>query len=195
MSVLVSMAAFALVTSITPGPVNLVAMSSGARFGLRPSIAHAFGAAAGFTLLLIAIGGGLQEMLQRWPSLLAGIRLAGITYLLYLAVRLWCDDGQVSQTTKAQPPSMLSGALMQWLNPKAWLASFAGMSAFAADGDAWTIMVFATIYLLICFVSVGSWAWAGGCLRQYLHDAPRMRFFNRSMSTLLAASAAYLLAT
>lgn len=195
MSVLVSMAAFALVTSITPGPVNLVAMSSGARFGLRPSIAHAFGAAAGFTLLLVAIGAGLQELLQRWPVLLVGIRLAGISYLLYLAILLWSDDGQLNQTAKAQPPSMLAGALMQWLNPKAWLASFAGMSAFAADGNAWTITVFATIYLLICFVSVGTWAWAGGCLRQYLYDAQRMRIFNRSMSALLAASAVYLLAT
>ncbi|WP_462378846.1 LysE family translocator [Pseudomonas sp. Marseille-QA0892] len=195
MSVLVSMAAFALVTSITPGPVNLMAMSSGARFGLRPSLAHAFGAAAGFTLLLVAIGGGLQELLQRWPSLLVGIRLAGIVYLLYLAVLLWRDDGRVNETAKAQPPSMLSGALMQWLNPKAWLASFAGMGAFAADGNRWTITLFAIIYLLICFMSVGSWAWAGGCLRQYLHNARRMRVFNRSMSALLAASAAYLLVT
>jgi threonine/homoserine/homoserine lactone efflux protein len=192
---LLSMSAFALVTSLSPGPVNLVAMNSGARFGLRASLAHTLGAATGFTLLLIAIGAGLHELLARWPILLEGIRLAGVLYLLWLAALLAKDDGRIRDAEAGQPPTMLSGALMQWLNPKAWLASLAGMAAYAADGNATTIAVFGLVYFTVCFLSVGAWAWAGEYLRRYLHDPRRMRVFNRSLALLLVSSAGYLLLT
>ena len=42
MSVLISMAAFALAASISPGPVNVVALSSGMQFGLVPSLRQVF---------------------------------------------------------------------------------------------------------------------------------------------------------
>lgn len=69
MSLIISMAAFALATSITPGPVNVVALSAGARFGFVASQKHVVGAAVGFTLLLVLIGLGLHEVLVRWPLL------------------------------------------------------------------------------------------------------------------------------
>jgi len=72
MSVLVSMAAFALASSITPGPVNIVALSSGAQFGWRASLRHVTGATLGFTLLLVLIGLGLNELLLFVPSLTRG---------------------------------------------------------------------------------------------------------------------------
>jgi len=61
MELYLSMAAFALASSITPGPVNLVALNCGARFGLRASGRHIAGATLGFTLLLLLIGLGLYE--------------------------------------------------------------------------------------------------------------------------------------
>jgi len=63
------MAAFALASSITPGPVNIVALSAGAQFGLRASLRHVTGATLGFTLLLVLIGLGLHELLLRVPAL------------------------------------------------------------------------------------------------------------------------------
>ena len=65
MELYLSMAAFALASSITPGPVNLVALNCGARFGLRASGRHIAGATLGFTLLLLLIGLGLYELLER----------------------------------------------------------------------------------------------------------------------------------
>ena len=55
MSLLLSMAAFALASSISPGPVNIVALSAGAQFGLRPAMRHVSGATLGFTLLLLLL--------------------------------------------------------------------------------------------------------------------------------------------
>ena len=136
MSLIISMAAFALATSITPGPVNVVALSSGARFGFVASQKHVFGAAAGFTLLLVLIGLGLHEVLARWPLLTQLIQWGGVVFLLWMAWKLASDDGRLQADNAATAPSMLYGAIMQWLNPKAWLACVAGMGLFVAEGDA-----------------------------------------------------------
>ena len=193
MSLILSMAAFALATSITPGPVNVVALSSGARFGFAASQKHVFGAAVGFTLLLVLIGLGLHEVLLRWPILTQLIQWGGVAFLLYMAWKLAVDDGRLDADGSATAPSMLYGAVMQWLNPKAWLACVAGMGLFVGDGDAGQVWLFAALYLVICYLSVACWAYAGTFLRRYLSNPQGVRLFNRSMAALLVTSVGYLL--
>lgn len=161
MELYLSMAAFALASSITPGPVNLVALNCGARFGFRASGRHIAGATIGFTLLLLLIGLGLYELLERAPVLLRGIQWGGVAFLLYMAWRLATDDGRLQPEGAASGPSLLQGALMQWLNPKAWLASVAGMGLFAANGEVQRVWLFAALYFLICYASIACWAGAG----------------------------------
>ncbi|MGE8496816.1 MAG: LysE family translocator [Pseudomonas sp.] len=195
MSLFLSMAAFALAMSISPGPVNIVALSAGARYGVRASLRHVSGATIGFTALLILVGLGLHEVLVRWQWLTLAIQLAGVAFLLYMAYKLARDDGSLPAGESSKGPSFFHGAAMQWLNPKAWLACVAGMGAFVASGDVGLLMQFALIYFVICYLSVGSWAFAGGFLRRHLSEPRKMRLFNRSMAALLAASALYLLWT
>jgi threonine/homoserine/homoserine lactone efflux protein len=189
------MAAFALATSITPGPVNVVALGAGARYGLRASLRHVTGATAGFTLLLLMVGLGLHEMLVQWPMLARAIRWAGVAFLLYVAWRLAADDGRIDDAGTTRGPSLMMGATMQWLNPKAWLASVAGMGAYVASGEKALVWQFAAIYFVVCFLSIACWAWAGASLRHALRQPARVRFVNRSMAALLAVSALYLAAT
>lgn len=193
MSLIISMAAFALVASITPGPVNIVALSSGAQFGFRASQRHVAGATLGFVLLLVLMGLGLHEVLQAWPALTRVVQLAGVAFLLFMAWKLAADNGQLDAKDSARAPSMVYGAVMQWLNPKAWLACVAGMGAFVADGEARLVWQFAAVYLVICYLSIGCWAYAGTFLRGYLNNPAGMRVFNRIMALLLAMSAIYLL--
>ena len=195
MSVLISMAAFALVASITPGPVNIVALSSGAQFGFRASQRHVAGATLGFVLLLVLMGLGLHELLRLWPVLTRVVQVAGVAFLLFMAWKLAVDNGHLGASQEDKAPSMFYGAMMQWLNPKAWLACVAGMGAFVADGDARLVWQFAAIYLVVCYLSVGCWAYAGTFLRGYLSNARGMRLFNRSMALLLVVCAGYLIRT
>ncbi|WP_339447115.1 LysE family translocator [Pseudomonas sp. EA_5y_Pfl2_R50] len=195
MSLIVSMAAFALVASITPGPVNIVALSAGAQYGFRASQRHVAGATLGFVLLLVLMGLGLHEVLTLWPFMTQMVQLAGVAFLLFMAWKLATDDGRLNAEDAGRAPSMLYGAMMQWLNPKAWLACVAGMGAFVADGEARLVWQFAAVYLVICYLSVGCWAYAGTFLRGYLSNAAGLRWFNRSMALLLAISAIYLLLT
>ena len=81
---------------------------------------------------------------------------------------------------------------MQWLNPKAWLASIAGMGVFVANGEALLIGQFAAIYFVVCYLSLGCWAYAGSFLRHYLRSARGVRVFNRLMALMLAGCALYL---
>lgn len=195
MSTTLSMAAFALATSITPGPVNIVALGSGARHGFRASIPHVTGATVGFSLLLLLTGLGLSELLHAWPFLTDAIRWAGIAFLLYMAWKLAADSGSLEGGDAAGRPSLLYGAAMQWLNPKAWLAAVAGMGTYAAHGDTAVVWWFAAVYFLVCYLSIASWAWAGALLQQHLREARRVRLFNRSMALLLVLSIAYLVET
>ncbi|AQX59235.1 LysE family translocator [Pseudomonas syringae pv. actinidiae] len=186
------MAAFALASSITPGPVNIVALSAGARYGFWPGMRHVLGATLGFTLLLLLIGFGLHETLQQWPFLTRIIQWAGVAFLLYMAFRLATDSGRLSVSEQGSGPSMLQGAVMQWLNPKAWLASIAGMGVFVANGEALLIWQFAAIYCVVCYLSLGCWAFAGSFLSHYLRSAAGVRVFNRVMALLLVGCALYL---
>lgn len=193
MSILLSMAAFALASSISPGPVNIVALSSGAQHGLRASMRHVTGATVGFTLLLLLTGVGLHTLLARVPALTQATQLAGAAFLLLMAYKLARDDGTLDLAGNGKGPSLMVGAAMQWLNPKAWVAAIAGMGAFAANGDALLVWQFAALYFAVCYVSIACWAYAGTLLRRRLNHPAGMRLFNRTMALLLAASALYLL--
>lgn len=192
MSVLLSMAAFALASSITPGPVNIVALSAGARHGLGSALLHVTGATLGFTLLLILLGFGLHETLLHWPFLTQAIKWAGVAFVLFMAWKLASDDGRLDIERESNKPSLWYGALMQWLNPKAWLACIAGMGAFVSSGEARLIWQFAAIYCVICYLSLACWALAGTFLRHYLKSVRGIRIFNRSMALLLVGCALYL---
>jgi len=191
MSLSLSMAAFALAASISPGPVNIVALGSGARYGLRASLAHVAGATIGFCLLLVLVGWGVHAALTRWPWLGMALHGGGVVFLLYMAWKLASDDGQLGSERGQRAPSAWQGAAMQWLNPKAWLAAVAGVGAYTG-GEQQLLWLFTGIYGPICFVSVASWAWAGSVIREYVSERRYMRLLNRSLALLLVISAGYL---
>lgn len=192
-SLFLSMAAFALVSSITPGPVNLITLSAAVNFGWRVALRHVWGATLGFSLLLIFLGLSIHLLLHFLPQLSLLLQWAGVAFLVYLALALASSQSQINSLQAASAPSFLSGALLQWLNPKAWIASISGMAAFTAEGPAQTLWWFAMIYFVVCFLSLACWALAGVFLTRYLRQPQYLRAFNLSMAALLLASAVYLL--
>lgn len=193
MSTFLSMAAFAFASSISPGPVNIVALTAGAQYGFGASMRHVTGATFGFALLLLLTGLGLHEFLAHWPHLARAIHWSGVAFLFFMAYKLAVDNGRLGVDKAIKGPSVVYGAAMQWLNPKAWLASLAGMGAYAANGESMLVWQFTVLYAVICYGSIACWAYAGTFLRQYLRDPKRVQLFNRLMALLLAGSAIYLL--
>jgi threonine/homoserine/homoserine lactone efflux protein len=190
---LLAMAAFALVSSISPGPVNFISLSAAVNFGWRVALRHVWGATVGFTLLLIFLGLSVHQVLRYLPKLSVLLQGAGVLFLLYMAYGMASSRAKLQSGQSTGAPTFLSGALLQWLNPKAWIASISGMTAFTADGASQTVWWFAAIYFVICFLSLACWALAGVFLSSYLQQARYLRAFNLSMAALLLASAIYLL--
>lgn len=184
-SLFLSMSVFALVASISPGPVNLVGLNSGAHFGLKTGLWFVTGATVGFTLLFIAVGMGLYSALSIIPGFSTVLRWSGIIFLLYLSVGMLKHDGQVSSTDQQKAPGFLTGAVMQWLNPKAWVASASGIGALAGGGDLYLTTVFALIYFVVCWLSLSCWVFVGLSLRSYADNPRYMRYLNRVLAALL----------
>ncbi len=193
LSLVLPMSAFALAASISPGPVNMLCFGSGTRFGVRASLGFVSGATGGFLLLFVAVGLGLAALLARLPALAALLRWGGIAFLLYLSWQLARDDGALSERHQTAAPGVLTGALMQWLNPKAWLAAAAGIAAHTRPAALDELGLFAALYAPICWLSLACWVGAGAALRNRVARPGALRGVNRGLAVLLVASCGFLL--
>ena len=192
-TLILPMTAFALAASISPGPVNLVCLSSGTRYPLSKGLMFVTGATLGFIVLFVAIGLGLYSILTAVPGLNEFLRWAGIVFLLYLSVQLLRDDGRLHEGETHKAPGFLTGAIMQWLNPKAWLASASGIGAYMSGHDLREVIIFAMLYMPICWLSLSCWVYAGVYLRRYIQRPIVLVILNRVLALLLVASCIYLM--
>ena len=79
------MALFAFVTSVTPGPNNLMLLVSGAAFGFKKTIPHMLGISCGHFVMLLAVGAGLEQLLAMSPRAYPLMKIVGFAYVLYMA--------------------------------------------------------------------------------------------------------------
>lgn len=193
LSLILPMSAFALVASISPGPVNIVCLSSGTRYPVASGLIFVTGATLGFIALFIAVGMGLYSLLAVVPGLKDLLRWAGVVFLLYLSIKLALDSGQLPEASSKKAPGFTAGVLMQWLNPKAWLASASGIGAYTNASDLQQILLFASLYLPICWLSLSGWVCAGAFLRRYVQKPVVLVTVNRVLALLLFVSCVYLL--
>ena len=181
---------YAFATSASPGPVNIIAVSSGISFGLRRTLPQIAGATLGFSLLLCAVGMGLGKILNATPWLLTLLRIAGSLFLCYLAFKLSQSQGIASDVSLKTPPSFWDGLLAQWVNPKAWIVAAAGISAYAVPGAAYqaSVIVMALLFMVICFPSIAAWAILGSTAKILLKRPMVIQRFNMLMAFLLLLS-------
>ncbi len=192
LSLILPMSAFALAASISPGPVNLVCLSSGTRYPVSRGLIFVTGATLGFIALFVAVGLGLYSLLTMVPMLETLLRWGGVAFLLYLSIKLAMDSGQLPEKGVDKAPGFGTGAIMQWLNPKAWLASASGIGAYTSANDLNQILLFASLYLPICWLSLACWVYAGAFLRRYVQRPAVLVTINRTLALLLAISCLYL---
>jgi threonine/homoserine/homoserine lactone efflux protein len=183
-------ALFALATSASPGPVNIVAASSGIMFGVRRTLPQVLGATIGFSSLLVTMGLGMQVMLTKLPFMHLLMKVLGGLFLAYLAWKLWRASGSTSEVEISRPPSLLDGLIAQWVNPKAWIVAASGIAAYTYPGEAYSASVIAMsiVFLFVCFPSVGAWAVFGATARKLLKTERAVKRLNMMMAALLLVS-------
>ena len=119
--------------------------------------------------------------------------MARYRFLLYLSYQLFIDDGGLTADAKQNAPTFMTGVIMQWLNPKAWLASLSGIAAYSPGAQGFELVTFASLYLPICWLSLGCWVWLGIRLGQHFQSPAKMRVMNKILALLLAGSCFLLL--
>lgn len=189
----VALAVFALVSSITPGPNNLMLMASGINFGLRRTVPHMLGVSIGFTLMIVLIGLGVMKVIEAVPGSVLVITVASGLYLLYMAWKIATTDtspaAKAGAAGSSKPFTFLQAALFQWVNPKAWTMALTAISAYAPKSQGWLgVLVVAGVFGIINLPSTGAWAVMGAKMRRFLSDPLRLRTFNIVAALLLVAS-------
>lgn len=192
---LLALMGFAFVTSVSPGPGNFLLLASGANYGFRRCLPLVLGISFGFLFMVLVVGLGLGPLLQRYPLVSTGLRLACLCYVLWLAwkiARAAPMEGEAGQRA-ARPLGFLQAALLQWLNPKAWAVALIVTVSYTAPGLTMTDYM-ASLLLVIFFFglvnlpSISIWAISGVALRRFLDNPVRLRWFNRAMALLLVAA-------
>lgn len=191
-TVLVSMSIFALIGAISPGPVNIIAASSGANYGFSKTLPHVLGATIAYALIVLLMGTSLSQTLKSYPNIIVILKYLGGAFLLYMSYKIATaepfDSAEITKETK--PPTLVEGFLSQSLNPKAWLVSMSGVSLFVLPNSPASdyILAFTAISFVICFVGVGTWAAIGQLIGKFLSTRKRQVIFNVFMGGLLATT-------
>ena len=191
---LIALSAFAFVSSITPGPNNLMLMASGANFGFRRTVPHMLGIAIGFTVMVLLVGAGLSRVFTAYPAAHLALKMASVAYLLFLAWKIARAAPPVPGAEAGRPFTFLQAALFQWVNPKAWAMALTAVSVYTPAEQIGAVALTALIFGAINLPSVSSWALLGQKMRHVLTSPARLRLFNAVMALLLVASLAPVLA-
>ncbi|MEO1274796.1 MAG: LysE family translocator [Pseudomonadota bacterium] len=193
----IALLGFALATTWTPGPNNVMLAASGATHGWRKTLPHALGVALGFPVMVFAVALGLGEVFEAAPAFRTGLAWLGAAVMLWLAWRIGTAApaaGPDGEGTSTRPFSFLEAAAFQWVNPKAWVMSI-GVSATYVSGvapvrEAFLIML---VFMLAGLSSSQAWTASGAAIGRALGTGQRLRFFNATMGVLVAVSALWLL--
>lgn len=191
MESLLPLAIFAFVSSITPGPNNIMLTSSGIMFGFTRSIPHMLGITFGFGVLLALCAAGVGSLVMAVPSIHIILKTLGSAYLLYLAWQLRRMGFSQDTDVNARPMSFIAAALFQFANPKAWVMAITGASAFLplVQPVGVAIALFCLVFCTVNLPCISVWAGTGAALRRFLTERRWQRLFCFVMVVLTVYSA------
>lgn len=186
--ILISLAAFAFATSVTPGPNNMMLLASGVNFGFARTVPHMLGISLGHALMVFLVGMGLAGVFLAQPLLVIALKVASVAYMLWLAWKIATAAAPKEGQVGGRPFSFGQAAAFQWVNPKAWAMALTATTVYA-PGSGWAAMAaVAGVFAAVNLPSVAVWAAMGQGLRRWLAVPGRLRVFNAVMAVLLVAS-------
>jgi threonine/homoserine/homoserine lactone efflux protein len=166
---LLALVAFSFVSSVTPGPNNILLWASGAAFGTRRTLRHVAGTALGIGAMALAAAAGLAVLVAAVPAFAIVMRLVGSAYLLWLAWQI-ARSGVVREGVLPRPMGMLSAAGFQVVNPKAWVFALGAVTTFRPTDlpPVPGALATAAVMLAVVIPSALLWAAAGGAMASLL---------------------------
>lgn len=184
-SLLLGLVSYVCVMSITPGPNNVMLMSSGLLFGFRRTCPHMLGIPLGMIAQLWLVGAGLGVLFAMEPGLQLALKAAGSLYLLWLAARLW-RAAEMEEARASRPITLLQAVAFQFVNPKAWLAAATAIAAFTPPGGGYLshLLVICLVFVAVGLPCIAIWAGFGAALKPWLRRPGVALRINRAMAAL-----------
>jgi threonine/homoserine/homoserine lactone efflux protein len=190
LSLLSAFIVFAVVMYFTPGPNNIMLLSSGLTYGFRRTVPHIAGITIGFAFMVATVGLGLGTVFLAYPILQTILKYAGAAYLIYLAaVIAMSGPAEPDQDNGRGPMTFWGAAMFQWINAKGWVIVIGTITAYTAIAQfPLNIAIQTVISLIVGTASTVVWALFGTALRPVLTSERLVRAFNILMAVLLLAS-------
>ena len=185
-----ALASFVLVTTFTPGPNNISAMSVGISHGYRGSLRFLMGITIGFFAIMCICATIATLLLKTFPSIAPYLRIIGSLYIVWLAIHTFASSFRADPSS-THPLGFVEGLLLQLLNPKVIVYGLTLYSTFltAVASDVAFIAISATAFTAIAFTSVTTWAVAGSAFTRLLKQLIVRRIVAAIFSLLLLYSA------
>jgi len=186
LDLVLALVGFAFVSSVTPGPNNLMLLTSGANFGLRRTLPHMFGISIGHSFMVTMVGLGLGQVFVTYPLAQRIMQVLSVLYLLYLAWKIANAAPPSQQEAAGRPFTFLQAAAFQWVNPKAWYMAVTAVTTYRPEGGVlYGALFVAGVFAMTNLPAITLWAGMGTQLRRLLTNPVRLRAFNWTMATLL----------
>jgi threonine/homoserine/homoserine lactone efflux protein len=189
-SLLLAFVVFAIVMFFTPGPNNIMVLSSGLTYGFRRTLPHIAGITVGFAFMVGAVGLGFGTIFLAYPILQSVLKYAGAAYLIYLAAAIAMSGApKPGESDRHGPMTFWGAAVFQWINVKGWVMVIGTITAYAAIARfPLNIAIQTALCLLLGVFSTSLWTLFGSALRPVLKSERAVRAFNVVMALLLLAS-------
>jgi threonine/homoserine/homoserine lactone efflux protein len=187
---LIAFIVFAAVMFFTPGPNNIMVLSSGLTYGFRRTVPHIAGITVGFAFMVGAVGLGFGTVFIGYPVLQTILKYAGAAYLIYLAAAIALSEPVTpGQDNRRGPMTFWGAAMFQWVNVKGWVMVIGTITAYAGIASfPWNIAIQVVLSLMLGAVSTSTWTLSGSSLRSVMTSPKAVRAFNIVMAVLLLAS-------
>lgn len=185
--------------SFTPGPNTTLSTALAANGGLRRALPFVGSVAVGWGLLLCLCALGLGALILALPWLVWLIKVVGVGYLLWLAMRLARTHRLSQADDSALSVGFGQGVTLQFVNIKAWMLALAVIGGWVAgradllERMAWVL----PMMMLFALSSNLTYALIGSMLRHWLAgpdgSGQRLLAFNRLMAAVLVITAVWML--
>lgn len=189
LATIIPLLTFAFVTSSTPGPNNVMLMSSGMNYGFKQSIPHMAGVMVGIPFMVLLVGLGLVQLFEQVPHSFTLLRVVSFCYLMYLAWRIALTKSLRPREISTQPLGFFEAALFQWVNPKAWVMALTAIAVYTPDSRPLN-SVFIVVFVFVISGTFATFLWTllGQQLRQFFSDPVKLRIVNITLALILVAT-------
>lgn len=178
---------YMFLTTFTPGPNTLLAMSTGSRHGFKKTIPLQCGLTVGF-FLVMALSGTFSAFLAHLiPKIMPVMKYVGAAYILWLAWGIARSAPPSAENGVAEKPAGFSvGFFLQFVNIKVILFGITTFSTFITPyfGTPLQYLFFAALLTCCGMASIITWAAFGAILQKFFSRYSRI--INIVLALLLA---------